>query len=217
MMQQVMNEKSLVTMYLNFKQKIIASGYAHEIDWQNEKKINSLDEVELIKEFAWVILSSGMREIIIRRLFPMITDAFCNWNIKSIVCNKRQCINDAMNVFANNKKINAIIQIAENIHKIGFEIFKSNIIESDITFIQTLPFMGPATSYHLAKNIGLDVVKPDRHLVRIAQKTGYDCPDKMCRTISKYVGDKKCVVDIVIWRFAALQSNYLDMLTQSCH
>jgi hypothetical protein len=70
--------------------------------------------------------------------------------------------------------------------------------------------MGPATSHHLAKNIGLDVVKADRHLLRIAEKAGYNCPDELCETISEYVGDKKSVVDVVIWRFAATQSNYLD-------
>ena len=30
--------------------------------------------------------------------------------------------------------------------------------------------MGSATSYHLAKNIGINIAKPARHLSRIAQK-----------------------------------------------
>ena len=79
-----------------------------------------------------------------------------------------------------------------------------------VEFIQTLPFMGPATSYHLAKNIGLDVVKPDRHLLRMAAAVGYDSPSLLCEDIAASVGDRVSVVDVVLWRFATLNSNYTD-------
>ena len=76
--------------------------------------------------------------------------------------------------------------------------------------IRCLPFMGPATSYHLAKNLGLDVVKPDRHLLRITDVTGYQSPYEMCCDIAKVTSDKLSVIDLVIWRFATIQRQYLD-------
>ena len=118
-----------------------------------------------------------------------------------------------MKVFANTRKIDAILGFVDQLHNLGFQVLKNNIVKKGIEYIQHFPFMGPATSYHFAKNIGLDVVKPDRHLVRIASKAGYICPDQFCDTISKIVGDKKAVVDVVMWRFAALESNYLEYFT----
>ena len=70
--------------------------------------------------------------------------------------------------------------------------------------------MGPVTACHLAKNLGLDVVKPDRHLLRIAAVTGYQSPYEMCCDIAKVTSDKLSVIDLVIWRFATIQRQYLD-------
>src|SRR5204862_28581 len=40
------------------------------------------------------------------------------------------------------------------------------------TWLTRCPYIGPVTCWHLAKNVGMDVVKPDRHLVRMAQASG---------------------------------------------
>ncbi len=79
--------------------------------------------------------------------------------------------------------------------------FRNQIEHEGIDFIRTLQFMGPATSYHLAKNIGLDVVKPDRHLVRIAESAGGFSPNDFCEMIAQQTGDKVSVIDIVPARF----------------
>jgi thermostable 8-oxoguanine DNA glycosylase len=64
------------------------------------------------------------------------------------------------------------------------------------------------TVYHLAKNIGLQFAKPDRHLVSISNKAGYQDVQAFCRDISNQVGDSITVVDLVLWRFATLEKNY---------
>jgi hypothetical protein len=70
-----------------------------------------------------------------------------------------------------------------------------------LAFLESLPWIGPITKYHAAKNFGMDVVKPDRHLVRIAEKAG-ETPDAMCRRLSRETKDSVAVVDTVIWRAA---------------
>jgi len=210
MMSQMIDQERLADLYLNIKNTIIRHGFGDEIDWQEDNHIEKLNETTFLKESAWVVLSSGMRETVIRQKFPSISKAFYNWHSSKIVNNKNKCRKAALKVFGNKRKIDAIIKIVEKTYKLGFYLFKENIVKDGIEFIQLLPFMGPATSYHLAKNIGLDVVKPDRHLLRITDKAGYNCPEKLCNTISKYVGDKISVVDIVMWRFATIQSNYLE-------
>jgi len=68
---------------------------------------------------------------------------------------------------------------------------------------QSLPWIGPITKYYMAKNLGADVCKPDRHLTRIAGK--YDMElEELCKKLSEESGDHISMVDNVIWRVANL-------------
>jgi len=78
-----------------------------------------------------------------------------------------------------------------------------------INALQQFPYIGPATSYHVAKNIGFPVAKPDRHLCRFAELSGYQNPSDLCQALAEYIGDPIAVVDIVLWRFATLQHDYM--------
>ena len=62
----------------------------------------------------------------------------------------------------------------------------------------------------LAKNLGVDTAKPDRHLVRVAEATGYASPASLCEHLARMVGDTVAVVDLVIWRFATISADYLE-------
>lgn len=200
--------------YLKIKEAVIEKGFAAEIDWQNNIQLSQIRECDFLREAAWVILSSGMRETVIREKFPAISEAFYFWqSANRIVTNLERCSVRALAIFGHQRKIDSIIAIAERIVTDGFENFKICIRDDGVEFIQTLPFMGPATSYHLAKNIGLDVVKPDRHLLRVAASTGYESPEHLCEDIAKSVADRLSVIDLVIWRFATLNPNYIEYFT----
>jgi hypothetical protein len=68
-----------------------------------------------------------------------------------------------------------------------------------LAFIEILPWIGPITRWHVAKNFGLDVIKPDRHLVRVA--TAASCtPQALCAKIAAHTGDCLPLVDTVLWR-----------------
>ena len=83
-----------------------------------------------------------------------------------------------------------------------------------MSFLKTFDFIGDTTCYHLAKNIGLNFAKPDRHLLRISKIIGFDSPHALCKLISDYVADKIQVVDLVLWRYATLDSNYEKKLSE---
>ncbi|MGO9118867.1 MAG: hypothetical protein ACLQPD_14815 [Desulfomonilaceae bacterium] len=200
----------IIERYLGAKQRIIENGFAEEIDWQDNVRLADITEPRFLSEYAWVVLSSGMRESVIRRKFPFFSAAFHDWqSSKAIVKDAAGCKRLALKVFGHRQKIEAIISVAEKIFGQGFEYFRKCLQNSQLEFIRSLPFMGPATSYHLAKNIGMDVAKPDRHLVRIAQATGFQTPGLLCQEISRRVGDRISVVDLVLWRFATIEQNYL--------
>lgn len=191
--------------YLDAKQLVISAGYAREIDWQEDVRFCELTEERFLREFTWVVFSSGFRESVLRKKFDGLVKAFLGLkSAPEIALNWRTCRRAALQVFGHHGKVNAVLDACKRIHLDGFASFRSQLEAGGVEFIDRLSFMGPATSYHLAKNIGLNVVKPDRHLVRIANTSGFESPNDLCESIKALVGDAISVVDIVIWRYATL-------------
>lgn len=205
----------IVDSYLTAKNFLINVGFDEEIKWQNDLSFSRIEETDLLRESAWVILSSGMRETVIRMKFPSISKAFFDWSsAKLIITQPNRCEMRAIKIFNHSGKIKAILKFAEVLNGMGYYDFKAKLKNEGVSFIQTLPYMGPATSYHFAKNIGLNEVKPDRHLSRVAQSAGYENPRLLCEDISRATGDKISVVDLVIWRFATVTPNYIEYFTK---
>jgi len=197
--------RQLVAAYVKAKTLLVQMGYAHEIDWQEKRRLTDVGESDFLRESAWVILSSGMREAVIRAKFGLISKIFFNWiGSKIIVENKDECLVKSLQVFNHTGKFKAILNVSERVYQQGFNQIKRRISNQGIRYIRTIPYMGPITSYHLAKNLGIDVVKPDRHLSRISERAGYSDPTDMCTKISQHVGDRLSVIDIVLWRYATL-------------
>ncbi|EKF85858.1 hypothetical protein [Methanobacterium formicicum] len=204
----------LASKYSFIKNYVIKRGFTEEISWQANVCFNELDERIFLREIAWVILSSGMKETIIRNIFDKISESFFNWtSSKLIIKNKDKCFYKAIKCFNNKNKISAIIMAAEKVNKIGFHQLKKIISENPIDKLQEFYYIGPVTVYHLVKNIGLPYAKPDRHLKRIAKKEGYSDVQKFCNDVSILTGDSKPVVDIVFWRFATITPDYLNVLS----
>ena len=173
--------------YFDLKNKLIESGYAEEIDWQTNLQPVT-DPVIFRNEAIWVILNSGMKAQVARLIHTRI------WRAK----NDGRDISEAFN---HNGKVSAIKRIMAEYA----EMFDQYIDCLDkLEFLESLPFIGKITKYHLAKNLGHDVVKPDRHLVRIAAANGFDDCNILCRKLSEETGDKVSVIDIVLWRSANL-------------
>lgn len=201
--------------YLDAKLTVIRAGFVAEI---NEKppEVATLTEAAFLREAAWVVLSAGMREAVIRRKFEGVSCAFYNWESASLIRDcAEQCEAAAAVHFGNAAKLRAITTIARHIAESGFDRFKTDLRERPIESLGRLPFMGPATTRHLAKNIGFDVVKPDRHLVRIAAAAQFSSADELCHAISSVVGDRLSVVDSVLWRYATLRPDYLEAFRES--
>jgi hypothetical protein len=201
--------ETLVESYLIAKGAIIELGYAGEIDWQSGLNLASLTERDFLREAAWVIVASGIREAVVRKKFTQLSNAFYGFRSGRIISrNRERCRSKAMEAFRHSGKIEAILAVASEVASRGFREVKLLLATNAIEYIKTLPYLGPATSFHLAKNIGLDVVKPDRHLLRVAEVVGYPSPQQLCEAIASAVGDRICVVDLVIWRFATIFPNY---------
>lgn len=199
----------LATLYMTAKERVIDAGFADEIDWQADMDCTGWSESTFLRESAWVVLSSGFREEILRRRFPVISAAFLNWESASRIMSRHEtCRSCALQAFANIRKIDAILEIVRRVAVEGIDAIRNGLKSGGTDFLQQFPFIGPVTALHLGKNLGMDVVKPDRHLVRLATCTGYGTANEMCRTIANVVGDTLAVIDVVLWRYATITEEY---------
>ena len=198
--------------YSQAKKEIISRGFASEIEWQEQQVPEIISESFFLQEAAWVVYCSGFREATVRRCFDFISLCFCDWcSASEIVKNKNKCVSTAMYVFNNKRKHDAVAKIAQKIANCGFNEYKHQLLCQPIQVLQELPFIGKITSYHLAKNLGFEVAKPDRHLVRLKDFFGFSSVTKLCQHLSEISGDPVRVVDIVLWRY--MEQNGLRNLT----
>lgn len=179
----------LLEFYTNVKSLVVRHGYS----WEIENVIGYLNnpcanEKEFFKQYLWVVLNAGMRYQVAVQIYHRILSAFhFSYPIET--------------AFKNKKKTDAILLIANN-KKYYWQEYQN--AKDKLSFLESLPFIGSITKYHLARNLGLNCCKPDRHLVRIANQHS-TTPEKLCRSISDISGDMIGVVDVVLWRAANLR------------
>ncbi len=200
--------------YLQAKRDVIGAGYEWEVAWQERASQEPITERRLLAEAGWVILSAGMSERIARRLFPSLSASFFEWESAARVLRHRNaCRRRALTVLRYERKIDAMLAFCEHVYRNGHEEVGRRLRVEGPDTIQGLPYLGPATSRHLAKNLGVAIAKPDRHLLRISSAAGFRSPEQLCVRVAEVVGDDPSVVDVVLWRYATLKKDYLAHFT----
>ena len=168
--------------------------YKHEIEWcENIPSLEEIDKESFFREYAWVVINSGMKNKIAEKIYANF------WNSGNL---NFGAIKHAL-------KNKALKQVYNRLDYYFHHLKQS---ENKLFYLKSLSFIGDITKYHLARNLGLDYAKPDRHLVRIAKFFDYNNVQTFCKDVSELSHDKIGVVDLVFWRFATLFKNYLDLL-----
>jgi len=187
-------KETMKNLYFKAKNTIIEKGHLKEIEfYKNIPKIEDLDKIFFFREYVWVVINSGMKNQVAEKIFK----AF--WN------NNKTYNFDAINHPNKNMAIKKVY------NRLGFYFDHLLQSKNKLKFLKNLPHIGDITKYHLAKNLGLNFAKPDRHLVRIANLFGYNNVQDFCEIISELSHDKIGVVDLVFWRYANLTKNYLEI------
>jgi hypothetical protein len=170
--------------YLQLHAKVEAR-HPEDIYWaENVKPCNDADS--FARQALWVILCSGFKEQAARVIEAKIYKAL------------RQ--GKSIDNIGHKSKAKAIKYILDNKERL-FKEYRA--AEDKIEFLKSLPWIGDITKYHLAKNLGIDTAKPDRHLVRIAAQYGKS-PFDLCEELAKQKGCRVATVDYVLWRAANL-------------
>lgn len=198
------NLRSAIHFFYAASEYVSRARLSQELIWQRALEFGRFTETELLREAAWVILCSGFRESLVRRIFDYVSLSFCDWESAAVIVESKDfCRAAALASFRNERKLDALCKTAEIVHLQGFSVFKDLIIMDPITQLQTLPYIGPITAFHLAKNLGLNVAKPDRHLQRLSRHFGYGSTAELCMDIANTTGEKVSVVDLKLWRYMA--------------
>jgi len=207
---------SLAHSYYDLKQWIWSSTYAGELEWQHSTTMRNLSPERILREYAWVIINSGFREATARRVFPSISHAFLNWHPSAIYERQDVVAESALQTFGNRKKIHSILEGCLLVHNRGVSWIEEALEQNSFSTLCELPYVGPITCRHLAKNLGANCCKHDRHLMRQAEVLGFGNPDDLCQTIAWETGDPVQVVDYVLWRGAAAGQTAGWAGTRSC-
>jgi len=178
----------IVEFYNQAKKDIILKGYQNEIDWVESRQFKDQNVTTFFGEYMYVVINSGMKNQIADSIY-------------------RRAIKAGMSAVGHPQKRKALelgMKMKEQWFK---ELKEKKTLNERLEYLETLPFIGPITKYHLARNLGIDCAKPDRHLTRIAERFGYSDVQKMCKELSDATGDRIGTVDIVLWRYSNLNSN----------
>ncbi len=166
--------------------RLVAEGFAVDDILWSEKADAPKHPEQFALETIFVICNSGMQNKIARQIFERCRLAiFENKSVKE--------------VFGHPGKAAAIDEIWANRQT----YFNGYIQASDkIEFCKSIPWIGGITCYHLAKNFGAPVAKPDVHLQRLADRHSLP-PQNLCEEIASKTGFKIGTVDLILWRGCA--------------
>jgi|GEM_PF-696973 len=160
-------------------------GYAETIDWSESVQAPQSAE-EFAREAIYVICNSGMAVTI-------------GAPIAARCIAQLQGGGSAAEVFGHPGKKVAI----DSIWRGRAELFAGfQATSAKLEFLESMPWIGPVTRYHLAKNLGVDVAKPDRHMERLARRDRTSTRT-LCRRLARQTGYRVATVDSILWRACA--------------
>lgn len=190
--------KNIMDFYIKAFSEVTRQGYSDEIKWCRERYFKNIDKKEFAFEYTFAVLaSSGLREQVVRKNYNKFLDAGKEGKSPFATVN-------------NQRQRNALVHVWSDLDKIFKTLKLQPTDEAKIEYLDTLPQIGPKAKYHLARNLGIDCVKPDRHLIKMSEKYGYSSPEEMCLDIQKQLPKEERigVIDVVLWRYCNLMRGF---------
>ncbi|WOJ91766.1 hypothetical protein RZS28_18735 (plasmid) [Methylocapsa polymorpha] len=162
--------------------RLAALGFLQDdVAWSEASKPpTNADDFAL--EAIFVICNSGMKNTVARRIFEKVRDALCQGRA-------------AGSVFGHVGKSAAMDRIWRDREMLLTEFLAA---EDKLAWCASLPWIGEITKYHLAKNFGADVAKPDVHLQRLADAHGVT-PHELCADLAVKTGYRIPTIDLLLW------------------
>jgi hypothetical protein len=179
----------ILAVYQQLRAGVIEAGFGEEVEWAQTVTAPTNPEA-LWREYAWVVINSGMRNQVAQGIWERVRPAVENGG-------------SASEVFGHKGKTAAIDEgwrrRAQRFSTFNTLLAVQAPVDDVLAWCERLPWIGGITKWHLAKNLGVDCAKPDRWLERVAAAAGEPVPD-LCARLAEESGDRIATVDLVVWR-----------------
>ncbi len=149
------------------------------------------------KEYIWVVYACNFEVAILEQRRKNLYQAYGHYRI--LKEDKKDAV---LAVIHNIPKWNAVLDTARKMQLLGWHDFKDAYLSS-INSMTALKFIKDVIKFHLARNLGFDVAKPDRWMTRIADYFDYDSVKQMCQYLSEKYGLPVKEVDLILWKYAS--------------
>ena len=167
-------------------------------------------------EYIWVVFVSGLNASVIAGKWDKILKAVGPWSKRGPEADWGPMLVRLHGIMPNKYKAQALATTRNYMHILGWKEFKAQFLDGGAESMQNLGYIGPITCWHLARNLGMDVAKPDIHLRRLAKEYGYEeyNVEIMCRNVGRMGAAESGspegegiyrvgAVDFVLWAFCA--------------
>ena len=161
------------------------AGYGPVIDWSENISPPTTAE-EFARAAIYVICNSGMRNTVAAPIAVRCIESLREGGA-------------AAAVFGHSGKAAAIDAIWQRRHELFERYTREN---AKLEVLRGLPWIGPVTVHHLAKNLGADTAKPDVHLERLARRDR-TTTQRLCQRLARQTGYRIATIDTVLWRACA--------------
>lgn len=183
-----------------------------------ESTAYTMDPSLFLREYVWIVFAAGFNTRILSEKIDALIACYCDvilsmtdeqidrdfewrWKrVEQIIANRRKhdSIREVIKLMAQawrTKNGGWWLSFFERIRRFN----PQGMPEPNWEGIEALPGIGPITKYHLARNMGFDVIKPDRHLVRLAERFRFESPEAMCAYLSGLHDERIGVVDLILF------------------
>lgn len=179
--------------------------YPDPLAYYRELKFEQVAPKEFWSEYIWCVYTSGFNARVVSKQFFELLRAYNSW--QTLAQHNRWL--EVARINKNSAKYRAIHKTAQLLYRYEttpqsdwWGKFKRDFLATP-ELMRQLPFVGGVTCYHLARNLGLDAVKPDLHLVRLAEHFEWPDPLTMCSYLSGLYDERLGVVDLILWYAAS--------------
>ena len=180
--------------------------YGDEVRRISSMTLEKVTPEFFFQEYVWVVHATGFSAKAVGKFMPKLMVAYGQWD----KCGREpfsKVMRRVAKVCNNPQKAKAVHTTAKRVCKdliaVTWDDWKYANLPS-VDDLEKLPYIGKITKYHLGRNLGLlECVKPDLHLVRMAEHWGFSDCETMCKAMR---GEDKIplgIVDLVVWYSAA--------------
>lgn len=180
--------------------------YGDEVRRISSVRLEDVTPGFFFQEYVWVVHATGFSAKAVGKFMSRLMAAYGRWDR----CGREKfpkVMSRVKPVCNNPQKAKAVhstaARMVEELRDAHWDDWRAANL-SDVEKIGELPYVGKITRYHLGRNVGLlDCVKPDLHLVRMADHWGFKDCESMCAAMRGDDDVPLGIVDLVVWYAAA--------------